>query len=154
MRISDWSSDVCSSDLSYDDAILDGRVPLAGDTVVGAGAAQRHALIDRHIVADLGGFADDGKSVVDEEVAADLHPGVNVDGGQKPREVVHHTGQEIQLPPEKPVSDAVKRKRMNPRIKQAFPAGSRRGIARLPRIKIRSEERRVGKEWVRTCRSP
>src|SRR3546814_13262512 len=110
MRISDWSSDVCSSDLlrarSYDDAILDGRVPLAGDTVVGAGAAQRHALIDRHIVADLGGFADDGKSVVDEEVAADLHPGVNVDGGQKPREVVHHTGQEIQLPQEKQVSDA------------------------------------------------
>src|SRR3546814_18079045 len=83
-----------------------------------------------------GGFADDGKSVVDEEVAADLHPGVNVDGGQKPREVVHHTGQEIQLPPEKPVSDAVKRKRMNPRIKQDFPAGSRRGIARLHRIKI------------------
>src|SRR3546814_5235040 len=71
-------------------------MPLAGDAVVGAGAAQRHALIDRHIVADLGGFADDGKSVVDEEVAADLHPGVNVDGGQKPREVVHHTGQEIQ----------------------------------------------------------
>src|SRR3546814_3884513 len=85
---------------------------------------------------DIGGFADGGKSVVDEEVAADIHPGVNVDGGQKPREVVHHTGQEIQLPPEKPVSDAVKRKRMNPRIKQDFPAGSRRGIARLHRIKI------------------
>ena len=44
--------------------------------VLFAGAAQRHALIQQHIVADFGGFADHhAHAVIDEEAAADAAPG-------------------------------------------------------------------------------
>ena len=44
-------------------------MPFAGDAVGGIGSAQRHALIDRHVIADDRGFADDDKAVINEEIA-------------------------------------------------------------------------------------
>ncbi len=51
------------------DVVLERRMALsAGES----GAAQRHPLVERHAVADLGGLADhDAGAVVDEEVGAD-----------------------------------------------------------------------------------
>src|SRR3546814_5451767 len=83
MRISDWSSDVCSSDLGAD---RDGRVaddPFAGVVDVAAGGEVHDGVgapADRpdHLVdlgRDVGGYggiADVGVDL-DEEVAADRH---------------------------------------------------------------------------------
>ena len=53
------------------------RVALAGRE---AGAAERHALVDRHVVADLGRLADhDAHPVVDEQPVADLRRRVDLD---------------------------------------------------------------------------
>ena len=59
---------------------------LAGNAVGGIGPAKRDALVDRHVVADLGGLADDDEAVVDEEVAPDPRAGVDVDRRQEPPE--------------------------------------------------------------------
>ena len=48
-------------------------------------AAQRNALINGHIVADDGGFADDhAVAMVDEHPAPDLRAGVNFNAGLVP----------------------------------------------------------------------
>src|SRR3546814_4700627 len=94
MRISDWSSDVCSSDLHI---VAQRRVALAADAVGGIGAAQRHVLIDGDIIADLRGFADDNaEAMVDEQVAADRRSGMDVDPGQPARQMVDEAGEKEQ----------------------------------------------------------
>src|SRR3546814_13903753 len=96
MRISDWSSDVCSSDLPL------GRIALEGaDAVVGFIAQFGAVIIDAH---QLG-------AVIGAEVLAVLLPRVE------------HLLAEVERPVE------------------------------ARRIIVRSEERRVGKECVSTCRS-
>jgi hypothetical protein len=50
-------------------------VTLARHAVVGAGAAQRDALIDGDVVADLRGLADHHEAVIDEEIRPILAPG-------------------------------------------------------------------------------
>ena len=40
-------------------------------------------LVDRDVVADLGGLADHDEAMVDEEVAADRRAGMDVDRGQR-----------------------------------------------------------------------
>src|SRR3546814_14792229 len=70
MRISDWSSDVCSSDL---------RVPLS---FLQGSAAEGDALVERHVVADLRGLTDhDAHAVVDEQPLADPGAGMDLDAG-------------------------------------------------------------------------
>src|SRR3546814_9508795 len=103
---------------------------LARHSVSGVGAAQGDALVDGHLVADLGAFADHGEAVVDEEMAADGRAGMDVDGGQKARQVVDGAGEEIKLALEQPVRDAVQPQRQHTRIKQHFPARARRRVAR------------------------
>ena len=52
------------------------------------GAAEGHALIERHVVADLGGLADHhAHAVVDEQAPADLGAGMDLDAGQDPPEM-------------------------------------------------------------------
>ncbi len=79
-------------------AVLQGRVALA---LVPAGATQGHALIQRDIVADLGGFADDdAHAMVNEEAPADGGAGVDLDAGHPAPEVGHQARQpfEVALP--------------------------------------------------------
>ena len=121
------------------DIILDCGMPLATDAIGRVGAAQRHALIDRHIVADIGRFADDGKAVVDEQMPTDLRAGMDIDGSQKSRQMVDQPGEEEQFAPEQPVRQAMQAKRQNARIEKHFPARARSGIARLDRIQISAE---------------
>src|SRR3546814_14590249 len=99
MRISDWSSDVCSSDLDV------------------VGEADHRGLGDQRVehqrAFDLGGS---------HAVARDVD------------DVIDAAGDPVIA------------------IRVAPAAVAREIIARIGR-EIRSEERRVGEEWVRTCRS-
>ena len=61
--------------------VADRRVALAARE---ARAAERDALVHRHVVADLGGLADhDAGAVVDEEAAPDLRGRVDLDAGAR-----------------------------------------------------------------------
>ncbi len=71
-------------------------MPLAGNAVRGIGAAQRDALIDGHIVANLGRLTDYGETMVDEEVFPDLGTGMNVDRGEKAGEMIDAAREEIE----------------------------------------------------------
>ena len=63
-----------------DHPIADGRVAFPG---VAAGTAERDAVIDRDVVADLGGFADHHTGrVVDEQPGAEYGARMDVDPGQ------------------------------------------------------------------------
>jgi len=60
--------------------VADGRVALS---FVFAGSTQRDVLVDEHVVADLGGLANDNAhTVVDKNATADLGAGVDVNAGQ------------------------------------------------------------------------
>ena len=59
------------------------RVALAADPGRRIGPAQRDVLVDGDVVLDLGGLADHGEAMVDEEARADLRPGMDVDRGQQ-----------------------------------------------------------------------
>jgi len=80
-------------------------VALAG---VLAGAAQRDAVVDGAVVADLGGLAeDDAHAVIDEQALADLCAGVDLDAGLMPAVLADPAGQEEVLMLIQPVRDAV-----------------------------------------------
>src|SRR3546814_20875286 len=104
MRISDWSSDVCSSDLS----------PLAAQTIIAARAAGQDALALSDAL--LTALWRDDRSIDDPAEAAAIAGSIGLDG----RALV-----------------------------EAAPAQA----ATFAADSARSEERRVGKEGVSTCRS-
>ena len=103
------------------------------------GPAQRHALVDGHVVLDLGGLADDRETVVDEEARADGRAGMDVDRGHEPREVIDEAGEEIEPAAVEPVRHAVHAERDHARIEQHFPTRPGGGIARLDRVEIGQE---------------
>ena len=52
--------------------------------LVPGSAAERDAMVERAVVADFGGFADDhAHAVIDEHAAADRGPRVDLDAGQE-----------------------------------------------------------------------
>src|SRR3954469_23811615 len=62
-----------------DDAVPDRRMALGA---VQAAAPERDVVVEHHVVADLGGLADDdAHAVVDEEPPADGRAGVDLDAG-------------------------------------------------------------------------
>jgi hypothetical protein len=117
-------------------------VALAAHAVGRVGAAQRDALVDGHIVTDVGRLADHGEAVVDEQVAADLRAGMNVDASQETGHVVDQAREEIHLRLEQPVRHPVPGHGPDARIEQHFPARSRRGIARDDGIQIGDQSSR------------
>ena len=60
-------------------------------------AAQSNALINCYIIPDLSSLADDRKAVVDKEIGANLCAWMDVDRGQKAREMIDHTRQKMEL---------------------------------------------------------
>ena len=70
--------------------VAQGGVPF---TAILAGTAQRHALIERAIVADLGRLADDNAhAVVYKKTLPDLSGGVYFNSGHKPRQLADRPG--------------------------------------------------------------
>jgi hypothetical protein len=102
----------------------------------GIRAAQRHMLVKRHIVADLRRLADHGKAMIDEQMAADLRAGMNVDAGEEAGEMVDRTREKIEPRLEQRVRDTVPEHRPDARIQQNLHARTRRGITRLDRVQI------------------
>ena len=65
---------------SDDHIVADGGMPLA---FLFAGSAQRHALIEQHVVADFGSLAnDDAHSVIDKAAPSDGGAGMDFNAGQ------------------------------------------------------------------------
>ena len=85
--------------------VSDGGMALA---VVLAGAAQGDAMIDQAVVADLGGLADDdAHPVVNDQAAADLGAGVDLNAGDVAGQLGVQAGQEGKVVTVEPVGDAV-----------------------------------------------
>jgi hypothetical protein len=81
--------------------------------------AQRHGLVDAHVLADDGGFADHHTgAVVDEEAGADLCAGVDVDAGLPMGQLGHDAAQQRQLQPVEGVGDAVVDQRQHAGVAQ------------------------------------
>ena len=64
--------------------------------------------------------------MINEEIAADLRAGVNVNRGQHPRQMVDQPGQKEQPGVIEPVRHAVEAERPDPGIEQDLPARARR----------------------------
>ena len=79
--------------------------------------------------------------MVDEEVAADLRAGMDVDRGQEARQMIDQPREEIEPPAVQPVRDAVERQRPDAGIEQHLPARPRRRVARLDRVEIGKQRR-------------
>jgi hypothetical protein len=61
--------------------------------------AECHAVVDHHVVADLGGLADDHThAVVDEQPPADTGTRMDFDAGDQARRLRHHPGQQRNIP--------------------------------------------------------
>jgi hypothetical protein len=59
------------------------------------GTAERYALVDQHVIADLAGFADDDAgAVVDEKTPSDARARMDFDVGKKAAELRNHSRQE------------------------------------------------------------
>ena len=81
---------------SDNDTIAEGWVPLLP---LEAGAAQRHSLVQHHVIADLGGLADhDTHAVIDDESSPDRGTGVNLDTGHGAAQLADESSAEWMTP--------------------------------------------------------
>ena len=95
-------------------AVLDGRMALAGRP---GHAAQRHAVIERHVVADDGGLSDHhAHAVVDEEPAADADSGMDLDPGDHPADMGDEAAEKPEAASPEPVCHVVEEERVEARI--------------------------------------
>src|SRR5215469_15911400 len=108
---------------THDYIVPDRRVTLA---LFLAGAAECYALVERNVIADDGGFADDdGGAVVDEKAMTDLCAGVNLDQGKPARHLRGKSGEEAEALVPEPVIDAVEPQGVQAGIaEQHFEVGS------------------------------
>jgi hypothetical protein len=102
-----------------------------------ARAAERHALVDRDVVADLGRLADHhARAVVDEEAVADPGVRMDLDVRERAREEGQHARRQRHPVLLEGVRDAVRQQRLHAGpggedLERADPAGGR--IARMGR---------------------
>src|SRR3546814_15548438 len=151
MRISDWSSDVCSSDLpalSAVEAALDVansfRDRPAGRLRLNVPLAASKLVLPRIVPPFLAAYPDICLEVIVEDRYVDLLQS-DCDAGIRYEEAMDQDMVAIPIGP--------KRQRMALAASPAYLA--QHGHPRRPddlRTHIRSEERLVGKECVRTCR--
>src|SRR5690606_7379446 len=111
---------------SHYHAVLQRRMALA---LVPAGAAQGHALVQSHVIADLGGFPYHyAHAVVDEETPPHLCSGVDLDTGQPAAQVGQHARQQAGVAQPEPMCETVEPDSVQSRIAQQhlpLAAGSR-----------------------------
>lgn len=101
------------------------RVALAG---VVSGAAEGHAMVNRAIVTDLGGFADDNAhAVVNEQAAANGRARVDLDAGHMARKLRKPAREEKPLMFVQPVRLPVQDQRVKALIQQEYLERGARG---------------------------
>ena len=64
-------------------------------------------LVDRHVVLDLGALANYAETMVEKEALADLCTGMDVDPGEKAREMIDQAREEKDPALPQPVGDAM-----------------------------------------------
>ena len=80
-------------------------------------SAQGDALIDRAVVADLGGLADDdADAMIDEQAAADLRAGMDVDRRQDAPEMRHEPAREMPAAPPEPMAKPMEQQHLEPGV--------------------------------------
>ncbi len=111
-----------------EDVVAESGMALAADL---AGSAESDALVERYVVADDGGFADDNAhAVIDEEAAADDGAGMDLDAGPEADDLGHEAGEEFEVPAPEPVVDAVNPDRLQARVaEQHHEPRGRGGVA-------------------------
>src|SRR5690349_9885383 len=73
---------------------------------------ERNALIEFHVRADFRGLPDnDACAVIDEKMASDFRPGMNIDSGPAMGPFRHHARDEWQVGPVEDVGHALNRDR-------------------------------------------
>ena len=83
------------------------------------GAAQGHALIQQHIVANLGGLTDHhSHTMVDEKPASDLSARMDLDAGDPSPKLRNEPGQQRDSQTVKPVGEPVQENRVQARVAQ------------------------------------
>ena len=99
-----------------------------------AGAAERDALIDEHVVANLGGLADDdAHAVVDEQAPPDFCAGMNLDSGEQTRKLADHASEQLGVALPEPMRAAMEPDCVQTRVgEHDFERGARRGVAVKP----------------------
>lgn len=109
-------------------SVSDGGVPFTG---ILAGTAQRHTLIDQHVVADLAGLPDDhAHAMIDEEATPNGGAGVDLNAGQAARKLRNGACQREPTAPVKAVRDAMEQHGVEPWITQHdLEHGARGGVA-------------------------
>jgi hypothetical protein len=95
-----------------DHVVLQRRVPLGvalrGRIDGRRDAAERHVMVERHVVAHLGGLADDhAQPMVDEQALADPRAGMDLDAGQDAAEIRHEPGHQLKSQLPQPVRQPV-----------------------------------------------
>ena len=93
------------------------------------GAAERHALVERHVVADLSRLADhDARPVIDEQRLADPRRRMDLDAGDDLGQVGEEARHERHARLVQRVRDAVRQQRLDAAVgQQDLAAGRRRG---------------------------
>src|SRR5581483_2399438 len=93
-------------------------------------AAQRHALVKQHVVADLGGFRIyHAQTVVDEETPANGGSGVDFDAREKTADLRNDTRNQRYTPLIEPMRQAVQQNGMKPWVtEEDFDYALGRGI--------------------------
>ena len=120
-------------------------------------AAQRHALVDGAVVADLGGLADDDThAMVDEHAPADRGAGVDLDAGEEASDVRNESAQPQQPALPAGMRPAVQHQRVQARVAgQRLPApnarrGRVRGCKSMSSLQA-AEHGRFPREWPAEC---
>ena len=94
-------------------------------------AAERDAVIERHVIADLGGLADDDAgAVIDEEAVSDRRARMDIDIGEKAGQTRTAAAPESASRPHRRWASAIPDDGVNARIgQQRFQFAAGRGIA-------------------------
>ncbi len=96
-------------------------MPLAGFL---AGTAESHALIQRDIVANDGGLADNNAhAVIDEEAAPNLRARMNFNSSNQPGDLRQRAREKAPVVNPQPVMEAIAPERVQARSKAARPRG-------------------------------
>jgi hypothetical protein len=94
-------------------------IALAVRIDAGRDTAQGHAVVERHVIAELAGFADDdAHAMIDKQVAADLRARMDFDTRQPSGDLRYQAGHKGPLAPPKPARQAVKSESLKARIAQ------------------------------------
>src|SRR5229473_4485815 len=103
-----------------------------------AGAAERDALVDQHVVADFGGLPEHhAHTMIDEQAPADLRARMNLDTGEPARKLADQTAEQLCVMLPEPMCDAMKPDRMQSRIcEHNLERGARGGVAVKDRLDV------------------